>query len=267
MTAPDYPLLTMGSYETYQLAHIATYIAERLARHRASRRGREGRATRASAVRDLAAAATALDAAVGATVPTAVGQLPRPLDMAAYSTARGLISSGPRSADVVSMAGAGGESWAVVGQVPGIGPVGAAVGTRELADALRVHMLTRPAAELTPWAVNEERVTVPTLPRQVDLAAFVEHLDPDQADDRAIARALRGVNRRTDAAIRGRFRGIDLDAPPIVQPPAPAQPTASAPVPRPTRSAARSAPRRSTRLWGIQKPAAAPTVPNTSAGP
>jgi hypothetical protein len=55
-------------------------------------------------------------------------------------------------------------------------------------------------------------VTVPTLPQRVDLAAFVEQLDPGQADDRAIARALRGVNRGTDAAIRGRFRDVDLDA-------------------------------------------------------
>jgi hypothetical protein len=267
MTAPDYPLLALGGYETYQLAHIATYIAERFARHHAGGRGREGRAARAEAVRDLAAAATALDAAVGATEPTPAGQLPRPLDAATYAAARELISSGPRSAEVVSLAGAGGQGWAVVGHVPGIGPVGASVGTRDVADALRVHMLTRPVAKLAPWAVSQDPVLVPTLPQQVDLAAFIGQLDPAQPDHRAVAGALRGANRRTDAAIRGRFRGVDLDAPLVVQPPTATTQTAAAPVRRALRPVGRSTPRRAGRPSGIQKPAAAPIVPSTSAGP
>ncbi|MDN5750057.1 MAG: hypothetical protein L0H64_16340 [Pseudonocardia sp.] len=261
MTAPDYPLPTLGGYETYQLAQIATFIADRLTRHLASSRGRGGRTARATAVRDLTAAATALDTAAGATEPTPASLLPRPLDTATYTAARELISSGPRSADVVSLAGSGRRGWAVVGHVPGIGPVGAAVGTRDIADALRVHLLTRPAAELAPWAVSQTPVPVPTLPRQVDLAAFVEQLDPSQATDRAVARALRGMDRRTDAAIRGRFHGVDLDAPPVIRPPAPPRP-ATAPVRRPRRAVVRSAPRR----FMIQRPAA-PIVPNTSAGP
>lgn len=262
MTAPDYPLPTLGGYETYQLAQIATFIADRLARHRATARGRGGRTDRATAVRDLTAAATALDAAAGATEPTPAGQLPRPLDTAMYTAACELISSGPRSADVVSLAGSGGQGWAVVGHVPGIGPVGAAVSTRDIADALRVHLLTRPVAELAPWAVSQEPTPVPTLPRQVDLAAFVEQLDPAQATDRAVARELRGTDRRTDAAIRGRFHGVDLDAPPVVRPPGPTTQAAAAPVRRVRRSVVRSAPRR----FMIQRPAA-PIVPNTSAGP
>lgn len=261
MSGPDYPLPTLGGYETYQLAQIATFIADRLARHRSSARGRGGRTARAAAVRDLSAAATALDAAVGATEPTPAGRLPRPLDTAAYTAARALIGSGPRSADVVSLAGGGGQGWAVVGHVPGIGPVGAAVCTRDIAEALRVHLLTGPVAELVPWAVSREPTRAPTLPRQVDLAAFVEQLDPNQATDRAVARALRGTDRRTDAAIRGRFRGVDLDAPPVVQPPATAR-SATAPVRRARRAVVRSAPRR----FMVQRPAA-PIVPNTSAGP
>lgn len=261
MTAPDYPLPTLGGYETYQLAQIATFIADRLARHRATARGRGGRTARATAVRDLTAAATALDAAVGATEPTPVNQLPRPLDTASYAAARALISSGPRSADVVSLAGSGGQGWAVVGHVPGIGPVGAAVGTRDIADAVRVHLLTRPVAELSSWAVSQTSSLVPTLPRQVDLAAFVEQLDPAQPTDRAVAGALRGADRRTDAAIRGRFHGVDLDAPLVVRPPAAVQ-TVTAPVRRARRSVVRSAPRR----FMIQRPAA-PIVPNTKAGP
>jgi hypothetical protein len=266
VTAPDYPLPALGSYETYQLAHIATYIAERIARHRASGRGRDGRVRRVGAVRDLAAAATALDAAAGATEPTRPGLLPRPLDAAGYAAARELVSSGPRSADVVSLAGVGGQGWAVVGQVPGVGPVGAAVGTRELADALRQHMLTRPAEELAAWAVTAAPVAVPPLPERdrVDLAAFVEQLDPGRADDRAVARALRGVDRRTDAAVRGRFRDVDLDAPFVVAPPAT---TPLVMTPRRSRTVRRAVPRRAGRGVRIQRPAPAATPPMTSAGP
>ena len=267
MTAPDYPLLALGGYETYQLAHIATYIAERLARHRGSERGWAGRAARAEAVRDLAGAATALDTAVGATEPTPSGRLPRPLDAATYATARELLSTGPRSADVVSLAGAGGQGWAVVGHVPGIGAVGAAADTREVAEALRAHLLTRPVEELAPWAVTKEPVAVPKLPNQVDLATFVERLDPERADDRAIGRALRGVNRRTDAAIRVRFRGVDLDAPSIVQPPAGTTRATSVAGRRVVRPVVRGAQHPAGRRWGIQRPAAAPSVPKTSAGP
>ncbi|TQM11009.1 hypothetical protein [Pseudonocardia kunmingensis] len=260
MTAPDYPLLALGSYETYQLAHIATYIAERLVRHRRSGRGREGRAARAEAVRDLAGAATALNNATGARTPDA--ELPRPLDRDTFAAARELLATGPRTADVVSLAGAGQPGWAVLGHVPGLGAVGARAVTKDVADALRAHFLTRPAGELSAWAVTQAPQRVPTLPRQVDLAAFVEHLDPDRDGDRAVARNLRGHNRRTDAAIRGRFTHIDLDAPAVVTPP-------SAPAGPPARRAARPArrpPVRAARRLRIQKPAA-PTVPNTNAGP
>ena len=33
MTQPDYPLPVLPSYELYQLAHIATFLADGLARH------------------------------------------------------------------------------------------------------------------------------------------------------------------------------------------------------------------------------------------
>lgn len=213
----DYPLLALGSYETYQLAHIATYIADRLARHRNAGRGRPGREQRTQAVRDLAGAATALSNAVGTTI--AHRDLPRPLDRDTYTAARDLLDTGPRTAEVVALAAAGRPGFAVVGHVPGIGAVGAHAPTAEIAEALRMHMLTRPAAELAPWAVTATEHRVPTLPQQVDLAAFVEHLDPGLLDDRAVARNLRGHDRRTDAAIRGRFHHVDLDAPPVLRPP------------------------------------------------
>ncbi|MBA2320799.1 MAG: hypothetical protein H0V89_06555 [Deltaproteobacteria bacterium] len=273
MTAPDYPLLALGSYETYQLAHIATYISERLARHRRSGRGREGRAERVEAVRDIAGAATALNNATGAMTPDA--DLPRPLDRETFDAARELLSAGPRSADVVSLTGAGRVGWAVVGHVPGVGAVGAQVTTKDVADALRTHFLTRPADELATWAVTADPQQVPTLPRQVDLAAFAEHLDPGNGDDRAVARNLRGHNRRTDAAIRGRFANVDLDAAPILSPPTAREARAEAPTAaRPARLSpaaagrpVRRAPVRSASRMRLHRPAAAPKVPNTSAGP
>ena len=213
----DYPLLALGSYETYQLAHIATYIADRLARHRNACRGRPGREQRTQAVRDLAGAATALGNAVGSTI--AKRDLPRPLDRDTYTAARDLLDTGPRTAEVVALAAAGRPGFAVVGHVPGVGAVGAHAPTTEIAEALRVHLLTRPATELAPWAVTATEHRVPTLPQQLDLAAFVEHLDPELLDDRAVARNLRGHDRRTDAAIRGRFHRVDLDAPPVLHPP------------------------------------------------
>jgi hypothetical protein len=258
MTAPDYPLLAIGSYETYQLAHIATFIAERLSRHRHAARGRDGRTARAEAARDLAGAATALDNATGTT--TAATDLPRPLDRQAYAAARQLLTTGPRTADVVSLTGLGEAGWAVLGHVPGIGAVGARAGSEQIAEALRTHFLTRPAGELAAWAVTEHPQPVPTLPRNVDLASFVEHLDPADADDRAVARNLRGQDRRTDAAVRGRFAHVDLDSPAVVTPPARSPAPARTGLPRrPTvRPVARVRP---------QPRTAAPRVPNTSAGP
>ncbi len=254
MTAPDYPLLAVGSYETYQLAHIATFIAERLARHRRSRPGRPGRSARMDAVRDLAGAMTALDNATGTTTD---GAMPLPLDQATFAAARGLVGGGPRTADVVSLRSIDQDGFAVLGHVPGLGAVGARVPTAEIADALRTHFLTRPVAELAPWAVTDRPVTSPTLPRRVDLAAFVEHLDPAAADDRAVARNLRGVDRRTDAAIRGRFSRVDLDATPVLTPPRVGA----------ARTARRAAVRPAARLRLHRPGPAEQSAPTTSAGP
>lgn len=231
MTVPDYPLLALGSYETYQLAHIATYIAERIGRHHRSGRGRDGRTARTEAVRDIAGAATALGNATGGTMPDR--DLPRPLDSRTFTAARQLLATGPRAADVVALSGMGQAGFAVIGNVPGLGAVGALTASKDIADALRVHFLTQPAGELTPWVVTRDPLRVPTLPPHVDLAMFAEHLDPRRDYDRAVARNLRGLDRRTDAAVRGRFVGVDLDAAPIAAPP-----------PRPPAAGPRLPPRR-----------------------
>ncbi|MBW0119330.1 hypothetical protein [Pseudonocardia abyssalis] len=160
-----------------------------------------------TAVRDLAGAAAALDGFVD--VPSS-GALPAPLDVATYRTATGLITGGARAADVVSLAATGQPGWAVVGHVPGLGAVGARTESREIADALRAHFMIQPVRELSPWAVTAHPTRIPTLAGRVDLAAFVEHLDPSRATDRAVAAELRGTDRRTDAAIQGRFADVDL---------------------------------------------------------
>ncbi|OZM77258.1 hypothetical protein CFP66_37220 [Pseudonocardia sp. MH-G8] len=211
----DYPLMTLPSYELYQLAHIATFLAEALARHR--RAGH--RSERDAALRDIAGGRTAYENALGVTTPS--GQLPGPIDAATYKAASEMVERGPREAHVVSLEATGRSGWAVVGRVPGIGPVGAVVPDEPTANALRQHLLTQPAGELAPWSVRDRAVRMPKLPRRVDLAAFVENLDPRRLSSRAVVRHLRGVDRRTDAAIRGRFAGIDLDAPLVVTPSTP----------------------------------------------
>ncbi|MGH3613636.1 MAG: hypothetical protein ACRDRK_13805 [Pseudonocardia sp.] len=175
-------------------------------------------------MRDIAGAATALGNATGGSIPDR--DLPRPLDSRTFTAARQLLATGPRAADVVALSGVGQAGFAVIGNVPGLGAVGALTASKGIADALRVHFLTRSAGELTPWVVNRDPRRVPTLPRHVDLARFAEHLDPHRDGDRAVARNLRGLDPRTDAAVRGQFAGVDLDAPPIVAPPPPLPPAA-----------------------------------------
>ncbi|WP_219414200.1 hypothetical protein [Pseudonocardia nigra] len=259
MSSPDYPLLVLPSYEMYQIAHIATFLAEGLARHRAA----GSREERWNALRDLAGGRAALDQALGVTGPSRPEDLPCPIDTGTYRAAREIMSAGPRQAEVVSLESTGRRGWAVVGQVPGIGPVGAVVSSKAVADALRHHVLTQPVQELTAWAVRDRPARLPTLSQRVDLAAFVENLNPTLNRSRAVARHLRGLNSRVDAAIRGRFAGVDLDGPLVVEPPqAPARATGPA---RPQRSAPASR-----HLCGIGPQVtthSAPKVPANNAGP
>lgn len=272
MTVPDYPLLAPGGYEMYQLAQIATFIADRLALHRRSAKGLTGRADRAAAVRDLAGAATALDRVLGAQHPV---PLPQPLDRNTYRQVAELVAEGPRTAHVVCLPDAG---WAVVGTVPGIGAVGAAVPSSAVAEAVRMHPLQAPLDQLRPWAVLGAPAAVPTLPDRVDLAAFVERLDPRRDRDRAVAEALRGTGRNVDAAIRARFA---TTAPPRQPAPVPAPvmpqasrpgappraPIGSPPTGRVASPRAQAAGRGSPREAPKRRQATARSVPSTSAGP
>ena len=205
MTGADYPLLTLGGYETYQLAHIATFIADALARHRLSRRGLSGRAERASAVRDLTLGRTALDAVRGSAEPTPNQLLPRAIDAATYESALQRIGTGSRSADIVAMPDADRPTLAVVGTVPGIGRVGAVVDSADLAHGLRSHFLSRPIEELASWAVIARAEKIPALPERVDLARAIEYLDPREPAHRIVAEALRGPDPYINAAVKRQF--------------------------------------------------------------
>jgi hypothetical protein len=250
--------MAIPSYEMYQLAHIATFIADGLARRRAAWQRGDRRGT-ADAARDVAGGVAALRAAMG--THDVSGPLPRPLDAATFEKASALLSTGERRADVVSLASLGRSTWAVVGHVPGIGAVGAEVADQHLADAVRQHVLTQPVGELAAWAIA--RKPHPTgVQDRLDLAASVEGLDPGRRRDQAVARHLRGADRRTDAAVRGRFAGVDLDAPLVDRLPAAAPPTGAA-APRPAGQQGRF-------LCGVgrQDTTARPaTAPTRSAGP
>jgi hypothetical protein len=222
MTGPEYPILALPGNEAYQLAHIATYIATAIARRRQVRgRSREAFINRWAATRDIAGAREALDRAVGGTGQLSAAELPQPLDAHAFQEARKLLTGGPRWAEVVSLSTVGQPGWAVLGHVPGIGPVGARLANQELAEAVRQHVLLQPASELAVWAVSERRARIPNLPDRVDLRAFVANLDPTSDNARAVAAALRGVNQDVDITIGRRFTGVDLDEPLVVRPPAP----------------------------------------------
>ena len=274
MTQPDYPLPVLASYELYQVAHIATFVADRLARLR----GASTKAERGAAVHGVAAGRAALERVLGATGPVT---LPEPIDAQTFASARGLVAAGPRWAEVVSLAPLGQQGWAVIGHVPGLGPVGARMADHGMADAVRRHVLTQPVAELGAWAMIQHAQPRPVLPERVDLAGVVGSLDPRRDRDRAVALRLLGVDRVLDTVIRDRFAGVDLHAPFVVRP----QPRSTAglvaganpqrtPTP-PARPVARS---RSTAARGVASrhlcgigpqvtTSSAPRVPRTNAGP
>lgn len=208
----DYPLLAVPGYELYQLAHVATFIADGLVRHRRAAVARD-RPGRRRAARDVHAGRAALANATG-DPSAAAGPLPRPLDSDTYRAARGLLAGQmEREAMVVSLSSLGRDSWAVVGFVPGLGPVGAELANHDLAGALREHILIRPAHELVGWSVTDRSLRLgQDRWGTADEAAAVADLDPRRAQHLAVARNLRGVSSVVDGAIAERFAGVDLDA-------------------------------------------------------
>jgi hypothetical protein len=57
---------------------------------------------------------------------------------------------------VVSLAPLGRTTWAVVGQAPGVGQLGAEIPSRELAEAVAQQIRSGPSQDLLPWLVSKE---------------------------------------------------------------------------------------------------------------
>jgi hypothetical protein len=201
VSGPDYPLLTVPGYELYQLAHLATFVVDALARHRrAVERG--GRVARRAAAGDVHAGRLALSRAVH-DPDLADGPLPRPLDLDTYRHTQQLVHDGrDRQIEIVSLTGLGRSSWAVVGQIPEIGPVGAEVPSHHLAAALREHLRTQPATELAGWAITPQpaHLGIDRWGTAVEAAAIAA-LTPDREQHRLVAEALRGLSPQIDTLI------------------------------------------------------------------
>ena len=236
MTAAEpYPTLTIPSHQLYEIAHLATYIAGALARRRqALERGLRNDAR--TAARDVHLGRQAMAAAT-ADPSAATSALPRPIDAATYQMAEQLHeASTSRRAEVVSLAPQGRASWAVTGYVPGVGKVGAEVANYQQATAIKEHVLTQPADLLADWTVTSQPLLLDRAAirdRQsllVEASQAVRDLDPANPQHIAVAKLLRDSG-PLDAAIRDRFRGVNLDGPVPRPRPDDPRPTASTPSP------------------------------------
>jgi hypothetical protein len=205
MTSSDYPLLTVPGYDLYQVACLASFVADGLARHRLAVEQKD-RVGRRAAARDVHGARLALARATGD--PDLAGSLlPRPLDAETFRAAQGLLPDHPdRQVQVVSLGSLGRDTWAVVGQIPGIGPVGAEVGDPHLAETLRRHMLRAPEADLRGWGIVSQPAEL-GVDRwgTADDVAVVASLDPGNDQHQVVAAALRGISAELDQAINRRF--------------------------------------------------------------
>jgi hypothetical protein len=155
MTGPDYPLLAIPGHDLFQLAHVAAFIADRLHRHEGAvdAHDREGRRR---AARDVHAGRAAFAKLIG-NPDARSAAVPRPLDRATYEQAEALAARGEsRTAVVVSLAPLGRTTWAVVGQAPGVGQLGAEIPSRELAEAVAQQIRSGPSQDLLPWLVSKE---------------------------------------------------------------------------------------------------------------
>jgi hypothetical protein len=204
MSGPDYPLLAIPGHDLYQLAQVATFIADRLHQHRraVANRNRPGRRT---AARDVHAGRAAY-ATLSGHPELRSGPLPRPLDTGTYDAANRIAreAAAERRAEVVSLAALGRSSWAVVGAVPGVGNVGAEVPTREVAEAVASHIRTQPVTDIAAaWAVSEQPLNL-GMDRwgTADETAALQALDMTNLADQAVATALGATPSANPATVR-----------------------------------------------------------------
>lgn len=190
MTGPDYPLLSIPGHDLFQLAQVASFIADRLQRHRGATVSRDRQARR-EAARDVHTGRRAFARLSGN--PDAVSDsVPRPLDTTTYEQAEELAAKGERrTAVVVSLAPLGRTTWAVIGEAPGLGRLGAEVPRQDIAEALATHMRGAPRQELLPWLVSKEPLGLgPDRWGTADDDATLASLDPSKPQEAAVVQAL-----------------------------------------------------------------------------
>jgi hypothetical protein len=239
MTGPDYPLLAIPGHDLFQLAHVAAFIADRLHRHEGATEARD-RDGRRRAARDVHAGRAAFAKLIG-NPDARSGAVPRPLDRATYEQAESLARGESRTAVVVSLAPLGRTTWAVVGQAPGVGQLGAEVPNRELAEAVAQQIRSGPSQDLLPWLVSKEPLGL-GMDRwgTADEDAAVQSLNVSVPREAAVAVGLGASPSATatnaaSAATRAAAPPQEADAVPVQAD----LPVRSASVPTPTNPASR----------------------------
>lgn len=210
--AEEPPGLGLPAYKMQELAQLVWLATAAMRRYQQHRDNREREQERRAA-RDVMAARDAIRGATG-DAAAATDEVPRPLDTALFDQANRLATEQTqRSAQVVSLAPLGRSTWAVTGEVPGVGRVGCEVASQAQAEAVREMILTAPASELGEFSLQAEQ---PALDRRYakdaeqarvreEYPAMVREMNPDQLQNQILARNLRGRDQGLDAAISARF--------------------------------------------------------------
>lgn len=210
--AEEPPGLALPAYKMQELAQLVWLATAAMRRYQQHRENRD-RDQQRRAAREVLAAKDAIRGATGDPA-AATDEVPRPIDSHLFEQANQLATQqAERSAQVVSLAPLGRSTWAVTGEVPGVGRVGSEVATQAQAEAVREMILTAPASELGAFSLAPEQTTLERRYLREDerarvreeYPAMVREMNPDQPQDRALARNLLGRDQRLDEAIVARF--------------------------------------------------------------
>lgn len=213
--AEEPPGLGLPAYKMQELAQLVWLTTAAMRRYQQHRDNRE-RDQERRAAREVLAAKDAIRGVTGDR-SAATDEVPRPLDTALFDQANRLATEQTqRSAQVVSLAPLGRSTWAVTGEVPGVGRVGCEVASQPQAEAVRQMILTAPVSELGEFSLAAKQTTLESRYAKEneqarvreEYPAMVREMDPDQPQNQALARNLRGRNQGLDEAIVARFGNL-----------------------------------------------------------